>query len=102
VRISTYPWSNISRTLANRSVHVIMRASPDSVRPGHCSYVRTIEAVMQNYRDLATSVWAAVTWRAFLSYDKVVWGRCANSKTLSGGSLGSCIEEEQSKLCDLL
>jgi len=25
----------------------------------------------------------------------------SKTKTLSGGSLGSCIEEEQSKLCDL-
>lgn len=40
-----------------------------------------------------------------LCHDQVInnlwmW-KVSKTKTLSGGSLGSCIEEEQSKLCDL-
>jgi hypothetical protein len=65
--------------LVSRSVPYTNARVMEAVRPVICFIVRII-AEMQIYRDLATCVWAAITWCANLTPTKHVWRWHAKQK----------------------
>lgn len=81
-----------------------MRMSLKSVRP---VLVLLFELLQYNYLSRLSYFYVggdnvACVGTLLVVFTIQAYGRLAKLKTLSGGSLGSCIEEEQSKLCDLL
>lgn len=59
--ISSDPWTNITCIPCQSIGPCHYARTLESVRPVFCFFVRIIAISLQTYRDLATSVWAAIT-----------------------------------------